>query len=119
MCAGVLGGAAAWGQAVSMSQIKGTVADQTGLAIPGAEIKLTQTETGLVRSTTTDVEGAYLLPDLPVGPYQLEVTKQGFSEYLQTGITLQVATNPTIEVFLEVGQENNLVQVEANASMVE
>jgi Carboxypeptidase regulatory-like domain len=117
--AGVLGCAAAWGQAVSTSQIKGTVADQTGLAIPGAEVKLTQTETGLVRSTTTNVEGAYLLPDLPVGPYQLEVTKPGFSEYLQTGITLQVATNPTIEVFLEVGQENNLVQVEANASMVE
>jgi hypothetical protein len=109
----------AWGQAVSTSQIKGTVVDQTGLAIPGAEVKVTQTETGLVRTTTTDVEGAYLLTNLPAGPYQLEVTKQGFSQYQQTGITLQVATNPTIEVFLEVGQENNLVQVDANASMVE
>ena len=95
----------AWGQAVSTSQIKGTVMDQTGLAVPGAEIKLTQTDTGLVRTTKTDSQGAYLLTNLPVGPYQLEVTKQGFSQYLQTGITLQVATNPTIEVFLEVGQE--------------
>lgn len=104
---------------MSTSQIKGTVADQTGLAIPGADVKLTQTDTGMVRSTTTNVEGAYLLTNLPVGPYQLEVTKQGFSQYLQTGITLQVATNPTIEVFLDVGQENNLVQVDANASMVD
>jgi len=93
--------------------------DQTGLAIPAAEVKLTQTDTALVRTTMTDVQGAYLLTNLPVGPYQLEVAKQGFSQYVQTGITLQVATNPTIEVFLEVGQENNLVQVEANASMVE
>jgi hypothetical protein len=115
LIAGMMG----WGQAVSTSQIKGTVVDQTGLAIPGADVKLTQTDTGLVRTTTTDAQGAYLLTNLPVGPYQLEVTKQGFSEYLQTGITLQVATNPTIEVFLDVGQESNLVQVEANASMVE
>ncbi len=93
--------------------------DQSELAVPGAKVKLTQTDTGLVRTTTTDVEGAYLLTNLPVGPYQLEVTKQGFSQYIQTGITLQVATNPTIEVFLEVGQESNQVEVEANASMVE
>jgi hypothetical protein len=112
-------GVLAWGQAVSTSQIKGTVVDQMGLAIPGAEVKLTQTDTGLVRTTTTDVEGAYLLTNLPVGPYQLEVTKQGFSQYLQTGITLQVATNPTIEVFMDVGEQTNLVQVNANASMVE
>src|SRR5271156_4815314 len=116
---GILGCSLAWGQGVSTSQIKGTVVDQTGLAIPGAEVKLTQTETGLVRTTTADAEGAYLLTNLPVGPYQLEVTKQGFSQYLQTGITLQVASNPTIEVFMEVGQESNLVEVDANASMVE
>jgi hypothetical protein len=112
-------GVLAYGQAVSTAQIKGTVVDQTGLAIPGAEVKVTQTETALVRTTTTDAEGAYLLTSLPVGPYQLEVTKQGFSQYLQTGITLLVATNPTIEVFMDVGEETNLVEVEANASMVE
>ena len=82
-------------------------------------MKLTQTATGAVRATTTDTQGAYLLTNLPAGPYQLEVTKLGFADYLQTGITLQVATNPTIEVFLEVGQANDLVEVEANTSMVE
>ncbi len=108
-----------WGQAVSTSQIKGTVEDQTGLPVPGAMVKLTETATGAVRTTTTDVEGSYLLTSLPAGPYQLEVAKQGFADYLQTGITLQVATNPTIDVFLEVGQPGEQVQVEANTSMVE
>jgi hypothetical protein len=49
----------------------------------------------------------------------LEVSKAGFSKYVQTGIVLQVATNPTIDVPLKVGSVTEQVQVEANASMVE
>lgn len=115
----LIGCAVAWSQAVSNSQIKGTVVDQGGLPIPEAAVKLTQTTTGAVRTTMTDTQGAYVLTNLPAGPYQLEVTKQGFEDYLQTGITLQVATNPTIEVFMEVGQSSDTVQVEGNTSMVE
>ena len=64
-----------WGQAVSTSQITGVVQDASGLAVPGAEVKATQTDTGLVRTATTGPDGGYVLPDLPVGPYQLEVVK--------------------------------------------
>jgi Carboxypeptidase regulatory-like domain len=103
-----------WGQAVSTSQIKGTVQDQTGLPVPAAAVKLTETATGAVRATTTDDQGAYLLTNLPAGPYTLEVTKLGFAHYLQTGLTLLVATNPTIEVFLDVGQTTDVVEVEEN-----
>lgn len=106
-------------QVVSTSQIKGTVQDATGLAVPGAQVKVTQTTTGLVRTTTSASDGSYVLPDLPVGPYQLEVTKDGFAKYTQTGIVLQVASNPTIDVPLRVGTISESVQVEANASMVE
>ena len=44
-----------------------------------------------------------MLPNLPIGPYQIEVTKEGFSRYVQTGIVLQVETNPTVDVSLQVG----------------
>ena len=111
--------AAVWAQAVSTSQIKGTVQDSSGLGVPGAEVKATQTGTGVVRSTATGADGGYVLTDLPIGPYQLEVSKAGFSKYVQTGIVLQVATNPTIDVPLKVGSVTEQVQVEANASMVE
>ncbi len=113
------GAAALWGQAVSTSQIKGTVVDQSGLPVPSAAVKLTQTDTGAVRTTTTNDSGAYLIPDLTAGPYELDVTKQGFANYQQSGITLQVGVNPTIEVFLEVGESGESVDVTANSSMVE
>lgn len=108
-----------WAQAVSTSQIAGTVADSTGLPIAAAQVKATHTDTGAARVTISGTDGAYLLPSLPVGAYSLEVTKEGFSKYVQTGIVLQVATNPTIDVTLKVGSVSEQIQVEANATMVE
>jgi len=66
-----LGCAAAFGQSVSTSQITGTVQDSTGLPVPGAQVTVTQTGTGLVRTATSGADGAYLLQSLPIGPYRL------------------------------------------------
>jgi hypothetical protein len=107
---------ACWGQT---SQINGTIKDATGLAVPGAAIKVTQTATGAVRATTSETGGEYVLPNLPVGPYLLEVAKEGFTRYAQKGIILQVDTNPTIDVILQVGAVSEQVLVEANAAQVE
>jgi hypothetical protein len=106
-----------WGQATS--QIQGVVVDPAGAAIPSAEVKATQTDTGIVRTATSDADGTYVLSNLPIGPYRLEVTKQGFSTFVQTGIVLQVATNPTVNVSLKLGTVSESVQVEANATQVE
>ena len=107
---------AIWAQT---SQINGIVKDSTGLAIPGAEIKVTQTATGLVRSTTSATDGGYVFTNLPVGPYLLEATKQGFNKYAQTGIVLQVDTAPTIDISMQVGSVSEQVTVEAGAVQVE
>jgi hypothetical protein len=115
----VLGCAGAWAQAISTSQINGAVQDASGLAVPGAEVKATQTATGLVRTVTSGADGGFVLTNLPIGPYQLEVSKQGFAKYVQAGIVLQVGSNPNIEVALKVGAVSEQVQVEANAAMVE
>src|ERR1700680_4831535 len=94
--------AAVYAQAISTSQINGTVQDGTGLAVPGAQVKATQTETGLIRNVTSGVDGSFILTSLPVGPYVLEITKEGFSKYVQSGIVLQVGSNPTIDVAMKV-----------------
>jgi hypothetical protein len=112
-----LSAAAIWAQATS--QIQGTVQDSSGSAIPEATIKATQTDTGVIRSVNSGADGVYVLPNLPVGPYRLEVSKTGFNTYVQSGVVLQVATNPTIDITLKLGAVNESVQVEANAALVD
>jgi len=100
-------------------QINGGVKDATGLAVQGAEVSVTQTDTGFARTTLSAADGAYLFLNLPIGPYRLEVKKTGFATHVQAGIILQVDTNPTIDVALKVGSVSEQVLVEAAAAMVE
>src|SRR5262245_21470951 len=97
--------------AQSTAQISGSVKDQTGAVLPGAEVEMTQAETGFKRSAVTDETGSYILPNLPVGPYRLEAMLPGFRTYVQTGITLQVNSNPIINAVLQVGQVSDEVNV--------
>ena len=112
-CAGL------WAQSAATSQISGTVTDQTGAAVPDAQVKLTQTETGLVRTATSGSDGRYVVLSLPTGPYKLEASKQGFSTFVQTGIVLQVNSNPTLDASLKIGSVSDQVVVEAATTMVE
>src|SRR6202521_5171811 len=115
----ILACAAAWAQATTTSNISGNVQDATGLAVAGARVRVTQADTGLVREAASGADGGYLITNLPIGPYRLEVSKEGFSTYAQTGIVLQVNSNPEIVVSMKVGAVSERVQVEANAALVE
>ena len=99
--------------------INGIVRDASGLAVPAADVTVTQTNTGFTRNAQSASDGAYVLPTLPIGPYRLEVKKAGFATYVQSGIVLQVDTNPAIDVSLKVGSVSEQVNVEAAAAMVE
>src|SRR5207302_7216973 len=106
-----------WAQA--KAQINGTVKDQTGAVLPGVEVTVTQTETGINRNAVTSETGAFILSNLAVGPYRLEAALPGFRTYVQTGIVLQVNSSPVINAVLEVGQVSEQVEVQANAALVE
>jgi hypothetical protein len=111
--------AAAFAQAVSTASIGGTVRDTSGGVLPGVTVTATQTETGLTRSAVTDPGGAYLLTALPVGPYRLEFSLSGFRTYVQTGIVLQVNTNPTVNAALQIGDVSETIQVAAQTPLIE
>jgi len=117
--ASLLASGTGWAQAVAGSQISGIVRDTSGGAIPGAEVTVTKTDTGLIRTVFTGSDGSYVLTNLPVGPYQLKVVLQGFNTYVRDGIVLQVSTNPEINVTLSVGAISEQVTVVANSSLVE
>jgi hypothetical protein len=106
-----------WGQGTA--QMNGTVKDSSGLAVQGAEVKATQTATGASRTAASGADGSYALPNLPIGPYMLEITKEGFSKYIQSGIVLQVDANVTVDAALKIGSVNEQVTVQADAAMVE
>ena len=106
-------------RAQATAQISGSVRDQSGAVLPGAEVSATQSETGIVRNTVSNETGAYVLPNLALGPYRLEVSLPGFRTFVQTGIVLQVNSNPVINAILEVGQVSEQVEVQANAALVE
>jgi Carboxypeptidase regulatory-like domain len=106
-----------WAQATA--QISGSVKDQTGAVLPGAEVTATQTATGAKRTAVSDDTGAYILQNLSIGPYTIEAALPGFKTYVQTGIVLQVGTNPIVNAVLEVGQLTDQVEVQADAALAE
>jgi len=115
LCLGV--SLAAFGQ--STSQISGAVKDASGLAVPGAVVTVTQINTGISRTATSDATGVYSLPSLPLGPYRMEVKAAGFSVYVQSGIVLQVDSAPRIDPVLKVGAMTETIEVNSQAAMVE
>jgi hypothetical protein len=109
--------APAWAQATA--ELAGRVTDESGAVLPGVSVTVAQIDAGFTRTTVTDGEGGYSLPNLPTGPYRLEVALQGFRTYVQTGIVLQVGATPTINAALAVGNLEETVSVEAAAPIVD
>src|SRR5262245_38917465 len=109
--------AASWAQATA--QISGTVRDASGAVLPGVQVTAAQTDTGISRMTVTNETGFYVLPSLPLGPYRIEASLQGFRTFAQTGIVLQVGSSPVIDVKMEVGQVAQAVEVEADIAAIE
>src|SRR3989441_6636861 len=121
LCLGLMVAAMACGSvwAQAAAQISGAVQDQSGAVLPGVEVTATETEAGVSRSTVTNETGHYVLPNLSLGAYKLEAVLPGFRSFLQTGIVLQVNSNPAINIVLQVGQVSEQVEVQANAGLVE
>src|SRR5436309_9832479 len=109
--------ASVWAQATA--QIGGTVRDQSGAVLPGVTVTATQTDTGFSRSVVTEGTGAYVITNLPTGPYRLEAMLQGFRTSVQTGIVLQVGASPVINPTLALGALEESVTVDAAAPLVD
>lgn len=106
-------------QTVAVAQISGRVTDESGGALPGVEVVVTQTNTGATRFVVTGSGGEYVVPGLPVGPYKIEAKLQGFTTFEQTGIVLQVGASPVVNIRMTVGTLSETITVTAAATMVE
>jgi hypothetical protein len=101
------------------SEIVGTVTDQTGAAVQGATLTLTQKETGFAYNATTNGTGGYTFNGLNVGTYDLKVAAKGFETYTRTGLPLNVSQTLAADVKLTVGAETVEVSVSADQLQVQ
>ena len=107
----------AYGQ--ETANIIGTVTDPSGAAVPNAKVTITNTDTGIIRSTSTNSTGNYAARELSFGHYIVRVESAGFKVSERTGITLNVNDTARADVSLQVGESKESVTVEANAIEVQ
>ncbi len=106
------------GQEVAGS-ISGQVSDASGARIAGAEVVVTHVDTNTPRKTTSNQEGVYAFPNLPIGVYDIAVSHAGFRKALRKGIQLHVSDRLGIDMKLEVGELTQEVSVTAAAEQVQ
>ncbi len=105
---------------VSKGSISGTIEDPSGAAVASAQIRATSQQTGQVAATTSDATGIFRLNLLPVGTYNLEVTKSGFRKTAMSGVTVAAGVDNSLgAVKLELGVATETVEVSAAPPLVQ
>lgn len=107
-----------WGQAATAT-ILGTVTDSSGAAVPQAMVQVKNVATGITQSVTSDSEGRFRVPELPVGEYETQAAKPGFTTVVHKGIILPVGAQTVVDFSLPVGQQQQTVTVEGEVAQVE
>ena len=113
----ILGSAAGWSQ--TTATIVGTVTDSSGALVPNASITVTSQDTGLTRKVTSNQDGNYVAPLLPVGGYSITAEATGFKRKTLTGIVVQVNQEPRVDIVLEVGAVSESVTVNSEATQLQ
>ena len=99
--------------------IYGSVTDPSGARIAGAKLDATLTDRGTTRSVTTEANGQYVFPTMPVGNWEVRVTAPGFQQFRRESITLEANQNVRVDVGLTVGSVSESVVVKADAPLVD
>lgn len=104
---------------VLYGSIVGNVKDQTGAAIPGADVTITHVETGRVRTAITNDVGAYDFPTVRTGTWTLKVNMPGFKEFVKTGVQVSLNTVTRENVTLEIGEVSETLTITSEAAVLQ
>jgi hypothetical protein len=103
----------AWAQSTSTGTVAGSVTDPSGAVVAGASVTLTDTTTNIARPTTTNATGRYIYVDVNPGVYTIAATKAGFETTKTENQEVKVGASLTINLSLQVGGANIVVEVSA------
>ena len=99
--------------------VLGRVTDQSGAAVPGATVTLTNHATGITATTVTDATGDYQFLNVRVGTYRLEAELPGFCQGGRADVTVTVNARQRVDLSLQVGGVGETVEVHRRASLLE
>lgn len=98
--------------------INGIVLDPSGAVIAGAEVVVVNDATGVQYTTKTNGEGIYVVPNLPPGPYRIQVSNRGFKTIIKPDITLNIQDALAINFTLPIGAVSEIVTVSGGAPSI-
>src|SRR5919198_3397685 len=104
---------------VAQAELRGTVLDESGAALPGATVTATHVDTGTARTTITTSTGAFLMAALPVGRYRVEAALTGFSTVVQENLVLAVGQSASVTFTLKVAAVQETVTVAGASPLIE
>ncbi|MGB2634133.1 MAG: carboxypeptidase regulatory-like domain-containing protein [Candidatus Acidiferrum sp.] len=105
-------------QAQISASISGVVTDPSGASAPSANVTARNVDTDVSRTTTSDSDGRYLILALPLGLYEVKVSKSGFQDSMRNGIQLNIGQEATVDLRLELSSVKEAVNVSEDAPIV-
>src|SRR3954452_16603860 len=112
------GGGYLFAQAPAAGSIQGTVTDQSGAVVVGAQVVATQKNTGATRTATTNQSGPFSFELLPARTYEIKISKSGFGTVVQN-VNLLVGTTASANASMKPGTASEVVEVTSNAALVD
>jgi hypothetical protein len=112
-------GTFAYAQGATSQTLSGTVVDPSGAVIPGADVAVKHSGTGLAYNAVTNAEGVFSLPSLPIGSYTVTVTLQGFKTVVINNVVLNSAAPASVKATMEVGGVTEQVTVSSASEIVQ
>ncbi len=100
-------------------QIEGVVADSNGATIPNANVTVKNLESGVERTVTSDGDGVYRVPLLPLGTYRITIEAANFKRYVREGVTLTTGQTATINAAMETGDVSATVTITSDAPIAD
>ena len=99
-------------------RVLGTLTDQSGAAVPGATVSITDAQRGIARTVTTDDSGDYSVPDLQPGTYKIHVEAKGFKAAERPNVEIEVASDVRADFALQPGQITEIVTISEEVPLV-
>jgi hypothetical protein len=101
-----------WAQGGTRGAISGTVEDATGALIPGVKVEIVNAGTGSTeRTVDSGQDGSFVAALLPVGPYRLVATKEGFAKLEATGVVVRVTETTNVRLKMKVGAKGEEITI--------